>query len=186
MTGTARAVDVIRDRASEDVVDDGGKGKSKADTVGESMGMRTRGGWLVEHCADHAFEVVGSEAEAASSDKVLARGMELAVVVVVVVVVGMDGGHAELSTELGKAGAEMKPEQMVEDEGASGNVARRNRMQPMCVFVCQFSIPMAHAKLQKYVRGKNISVEINYIPNNILVEIYQHSCDCHIYQHLSV
>lgn len=39
MTGTARGVDVIRDKASEDVVDDGGKGESEPDTVGESMGM---------------------------------------------------------------------------------------------------------------------------------------------------
>jgi len=68
--------------------------------------------------------------------------MELTVVVVVVVVVGMDGGHAELSAELGKAGAKMQPEQMVEDEGAGGDVARRNRVQPMCVFVGQISIPM--------------------------------------------
>ena len=128
MTGTTRVVDVVRDKAGEDIVDDCGKGKSKADIVGESMGMRTRGGWLVEHCADHAFEVVSSEAKAASSDKILARGMELAVVVVVVVVVGVDGGHAEFRTELSKAGAEMKPEQMVKDEGASRNVTGRNRM----------------------------------------------------------
>jgi len=41
MTGTMRAVDVVRDKAGEDIVDDGGKGKSEADTVGEGMGMRT-------------------------------------------------------------------------------------------------------------------------------------------------
>jgi len=54
--------------------------------------------------------------------------MELAVVVVVVVVVvvGVDGGHAEFRTELSKACTEMKPEQMIKDEGTSRNMARRN------------------------------------------------------------